>query len=95
VSTPTPVVDPVQAFFNSFFATFKLDELKVFAPALAAFFTSLATNPTAANLMLAFSKLQVDILAAQPNLGQSLLQQLAAAMNALAQQVVATPAAAK
>lgn len=74
--------------FQALLALVKTDEQKVLLPALAAFFASISTNPTAINVAAAFTKLQVDVLAAQPGIEQALLAEIAQVVNAAAQSAV-------
>ena len=78
--------------FQTVLAIVKADEMKAVLPALATFFNSISTNPTAINVTAAFTKLQVDVLAAQPAIGQDALAQIAAAVNAAAQALLNPPA---
>ena len=58
-------------------AIVKADAAKTVLPLLAAFFSSVAGNPTAINLAAQLAKLEVDLLAALPALEQEALKELA------------------
>jgi len=79
--------------FQQLLAIAKTDELKVILPALAAFFSSIASNPNGINVTAALAKLQVDVMAAQPGIAQDILQQVAAVVNQAAQGLLTPPAA--
>jgi hypothetical protein len=71
----------------------KTDVNKVLLPLIAAFFSSISTNPTQVNIAAQLAKLEVDVLAALPSIGQDVLAQFAALVNAEMQQLLATPTA--
>lgn len=64
--------------FKELLAAAKADEGKALLPLIANTATSLATNPTAANGVAQGAKLLADAVAAQPNIGQDILKDLAA-----------------
>lgn len=78
--------------FQTLLTIVKTDELKAIVPALAAFFNSISTNPNALSVTAAFTKLQVDVMAAQPAIGQDVLKNIADIVNTAAQSLLA-PAA--
>lgn len=59
----------------------KNDALKGALPALAAFFTNVAGNPSAMNLTVQLAKLQVDLLAALPTVEKDLFIAIAQMIN--------------
>jgi hypothetical protein len=71
----------------------KTDLNKQLLPIIAAFFSSIATNPTALNITQQLAKAEVDLLAALPSIGQDVLAQLAGLVNAQAQTLLATAVA--
>lgn len=80
--------------FAQVWAIIKADENKVLLPALAKFFNSVAGNPTAINFAASLAQLNVDVLAAQPNIAQQALAAIAAVVNQAAQNALNPPAAA-
>jgi len=78
--------------FAQLWAVIKQDEAQVILPALAKFFDSVAKNPTAINFAAAFAQLQVDVLAAQPGIEQSVLAEIAAVVDQAAQAANTPPA---
>lgn len=77
------------AVFKELLAAAKADEGKALLPLIGAAATSLATNPTAANGVVQGSKLLADAIAAQPNIGQDILKDLATVVNTEAQLLLA------
>ena len=67
--------------FQSVLAIVKADAAKTILPALAAFFTSVAANPSALNFAAALAKLNVDVLAALPGIEQDALTTIAGILN--------------
>ncbi|MBU6232306.1 hypothetical protein KGP36_06765 [Patescibacteria group bacterium] len=59
----------------------KTDANKLILPALAGFFTSISTNPSALNVTAALAKLNVDVMAALPTIGQDELKGIATLLN--------------
>lgn len=82
----------LSALFQAIINIAKTDALKPGLPALAAFFNTVAANPTAVNFTLALTKLEADLLAALPGVEQDILKQIAADVNAAAQHFLAPPA---
>ena len=71
----------------------KTDVNKAALPLIAAFFSNIASNPTAMNITAQLTKLEVDLLAALPGIEQGLLAQLAALVNTQVQSLLTTAAA--
>lgn len=63
-------------------ALIRNDALKAALPALAAFFTNVAGNPSATNVALALGKLQLDLLMALPSVEKDLFTTIATELNA-------------
>lgn len=75
-------------FFSSLVAAAKADEEKALLPILVTTATSIAANPTAANFVASGAGLLAGAIAAQPNIGQDLLKDLATAIETEAQTLV-------
>lgn len=84
----------ISQIVSQLIAVAKADAAKTILPLLAAFFTSIATNPTAINVTAQVAKLQVDLIAALPSIELDVLKQLASILNAEAQALLSpsTPA---
>jgi hypothetical protein len=63
----------------------KADALKAVLPALAAFLTAIAANPSGINIVAQLAKLEIDLIAALPGIEQAILGQLAATISSEAQ----------
>jgi hypothetical protein len=68
--------------FKELLAAAKADEGKTLLPLIANAATSLAGNPTAQNGVAQGAKLLADAVAAQPNIGQDILKDLAVIVSA-------------
>ena len=73
----------------SLIAIAKADAAKEALPALAAFFTSFSSNPTAINMVAQLAQLEVSLLAALPGIEQDVLKELATLVNTEAQALLA------
>ena len=82
----------LSAIITQLVAIAKADAAKDILPLLAQFFTSIAANPSAVNVTLQLTQLNVSILATLPTIATDELKALAAIVNAAAQAAV-TPAA--
>jgi hypothetical protein len=71
--------------FSQIIAAAKLDEEKALLPLIAATAMNIATNPTGINIVAQGTQLLQGAIAAQPNIGQSLLKDLATVINTEAQ----------
>ena len=81
--------------FTQIWGIVKSEELKVALPALLAFFSSAASNPSSINIIAQAGKLMQDLIAAQPAIEQSLLGQIASIIQAEATTLAAQAAAPK
>jgi hypothetical protein len=79
----------VGQIFAQIVAAAKLDEEKALVPLIGAAATNIAANPVAANFVVQGTQLLTGIIAAQPNIGQDLLKDLAAQINTDLQGVIA------
>ena len=80
----------LSGLFSSLWTLFKTQELQAVLPQLAAALTAYSTNPTAINGLAQLTKLQAEILAAQPNILQAEIAAIAAAVNSAAQELATT-----
>lgn len=79
--------------FKELVAAAKADEGKVLLPLIANVATSVASNPTGINIVAQGTSLLEGAVAAQPNIGQDILKDLASVINAEAQALLAAPKA--
>lgn len=63
-------------------AAAKNDAIKVGLPVLGSFFTNIGSNPSVANVTVQLAALQVNLLAALPNLEQAVIKDIAALLQA-------------
>jgi len=78
----------ISALLTSLIALVKADANKAALPAIATFFTNIASNPSSINIVAQLAKLEVDLIAALPGIEQAVLQQLATTLNTEAQALV-------
>ena len=76
--------------FQSFLAGLKADVFLAVLPLVGKAATAIAANPTALNVVGQWAALQGELIAAVPTLEQTVLQQLATAINTEIQTVIAT-----
>lgn len=81
------------SIISSLVAVAKADAAKAVLPALAAFFNSVATNPTEINFVAQLAQLQVAVISALPGIAQDELKALATILNNEAQALLAPKAA--
>lgn len=82
-------------FFSSILATIRTDEKNAVLPILAKAASSIAANPTEANVLAQGNLAFAMIVATQPAIGQDVLKEIATDLGQLASQVVTPPAASK
>lgn len=75
--------------FQAFLAQLKYETFLAILPLVGQAATNIAANPTALNIAGQWAKLQVDVLAAIPGLEQTVIQQLAVAINTEIQNLIA------
>lgn len=84
----------LSAIFSSLVAIAKADAAKAILPSLAAFFNSIATNPTEINIVAQLAQLQVSVMAALPGIAQDELKAIASLLSAEATALLAPKATA-
>lgn len=75
--------------FQQFLAQLKYEVFLAILPLAGQAATNIAANPTALNIAGQWAALQVNVLAKLPGLEQQVIQQLAVAINAEIQQLIA------
>jgi len=79
----------LSAILTQLIAVAKADAGKLVLPALVTFLQGIASNPNALNLTVGLAKLNVDLLAALPTIGQDELKALSTLLATEAQTLLA------
>jgi hypothetical protein len=77
----------IAAILQQLIAIAKMDAAKTALPAIAAFFNSIASNPTAINVTVQLAELQVALIASLPTIEQDILKQIASVISTEAQTI--------
>ncbi len=82
----------MNALLQAILAAVKTDALKVALPIIQQFFSDVAANPSQSNIVAKLAKLQVDLMAALPDLQAAVAKDLATILEAEINTLVAAKA---
>jgi len=82
MSNGTTPASATGSLLSAILSAVKNDALKLALPIVSAFFTNIAANPDRLNILAQLAALQVNLLAALPNIEAALVKDIAAMLQA-------------